>query len=479
MTDWTSLSARASFASHRLIGWIYWDPGAIERYTALGVPDGFGYYVASRGAPLAPAGHQAVAAAFYSIHPGFIELCLATAAQHTTFAAIIEARNAAVGDGLRTYAPEICDGLADLGPRLWDAADALPVSGRVLFAAHRECARPEDPVVSAWLAVNCIREWRGDTHFAVLAANDLSGTQAGVLHNAHLNYPEQWIPRSRGADDDALGTAMADLEAPRPGHRWPGQRRGTGAARRDRDDHGPPVRASLAAARRGGRRSSSWTSSSRSASSCCHASTRPPARTGCPRPGNVGADAALNVGSGARRTAGRQASRARAVDGVTGEPSPRRRHRPSAADGVTGDTVAVVVRRIGQQLGDRQRHEGRQSDEQDTTLPVGSVPPEQHQHRDRHDRARAPRSGAARPTWAPGPGRPPSPQRIHRGPARCPMPERTFTAAADGPVSHAPTNSTTPTAKIVRTACSTKRVSVSNTIAATSGRWTPVGRLVR
>ena len=212
MTDWTVLSARASFASHRLIGWIYWDPGAIERYTALGVPDGFGYYVASRGAPLAPAGHQAVAAAFYSIHPGFIEMCLTVAAEHTSFAEIIDARNDAVGDGLRTHAPELCDGLAELGPALWDAADALPASGRVLFAAHRQCDRPEDPVVSAWLAANCLREWRGDTHFAVLAAADLSGTQAGVLHNAHLNYPEQWIPRSRGADDDALGAALADLE---------------------------------------------------------------------------------------------------------------------------------------------------------------------------------------------------------------------------------------------------------------------------
>lgn len=213
MTDWTDLSARASFASHRLIGWIYWDPGAIERYRSLGVPDGFGYYVASRGAPLAPAGHQAVAAAFYSIHPGFIELCLASAAQHTTFPAIIEQRDLAVGEGLRRFAPEVCDTLAELGPRLWAAADALPVSGRVLFAAHRGCSRPGDPVVSAWLAVNCIREWRGDTHFAVLASHDLSGTQAGILHNAHLNYPEQWIPRSRGADDDALGAAMAELEA--------------------------------------------------------------------------------------------------------------------------------------------------------------------------------------------------------------------------------------------------------------------------
>jgi hypothetical protein len=48
MTDWTELTARASFASHRLIGWIYWDPRAIELYTALGVPNGLGYYAASR-----------------------------------------------------------------------------------------------------------------------------------------------------------------------------------------------------------------------------------------------------------------------------------------------------------------------------------------------------------------------------------------------------------------------------------------------
>jgi hypothetical protein len=95
---------------------------------------------------------------------------------------------------------------------MWTAADELPLSGRVMFAAHRQAPRPDDPVVAAWLAVNCIREWRGDTHFAVLAAHDVSGVQAGILHNAHLNYPEQWIPRSRGADDEALAEALRDLE---------------------------------------------------------------------------------------------------------------------------------------------------------------------------------------------------------------------------------------------------------------------------
>ena len=91
-------------------------------------------------------------------------------------------------------------------------ADDLPESGRVCFAAHRQAPRPEDPVVRAWLAVNCIREWRGDSHFALLLAEDLSRVQVGILHDAHLNYGG-WIPRSRGADDAAIAEAMSDLES--------------------------------------------------------------------------------------------------------------------------------------------------------------------------------------------------------------------------------------------------------------------------
>jgi hypothetical protein len=211
--DWTALSARASFASHRLIGWIYWDPIALENYRGLGLEMGGVTYIASRAAPLAPAGAQVVAATFYSISPEFIAAALQIAEQHTTYDAIIAARNDAVVRGLRAYVPEICDSLAALAPQLWDAADALPVSGRALFAAHRQQDRPSDPLLSAWLAVNCIREWRGDTHFAVLAAEDISATQAGLLHNAYLNYPTDWIPRSRGSDDAALDAAYADLEA--------------------------------------------------------------------------------------------------------------------------------------------------------------------------------------------------------------------------------------------------------------------------
>jgi hypothetical protein len=209
---WIELTGRAAFASHRLIGWIYWDPVAIERYTALG-PEQWSYYVASRGASLAPAGNQAVAAAFYSIHPGFIAMSLDDARAATNFDRVTDARDAGVGAGLRAYTPEICDELAALAPDLWAAADALSISGRVLAGSLRERARPDDQLLSAWLAVNCIREWRGDTHWAIQLVDDMSDTATGILDGAARDYDDDWLPRSRGADDAALAAAFAELEA--------------------------------------------------------------------------------------------------------------------------------------------------------------------------------------------------------------------------------------------------------------------------
>ena len=213
MTNWRELSARASLASHRLIGWIYWDPDAIARYTALGVPNGLGYYIASRAAPLASLGNDAVVAAFYSIRKEFIDLCLDEARKHTTFEDAYRVRNEAVARGLREYAPEIVVPLGELAANLWDAADSLPLARHPLYAVHRSWPRcQDDAALSAWLAVNCIREWRGDTHFELLASNKISGVQAGLLHDAFLGYPGDWIPRSRGADDAQLEQAWAALD---------------------------------------------------------------------------------------------------------------------------------------------------------------------------------------------------------------------------------------------------------------------------
>ncbi len=213
-TDWRDLSRRAALQSHRLIGWIYWDPRAIANYASLGVPDGIGYYIASRGATLGHAGNEVVTAAFDSIHPDFVAFGLDQCRAHTTFEAAAAARDAAVVEGLREYAPEICDELAAMAPSLWSAADALPLAGRALFASARSWPRPDDDeLLSAWLAANCIREWRGDTHWAIQIAEGISGTAAGILDGAWRNYEGDWLARSRGADDAALAAGFDELDA--------------------------------------------------------------------------------------------------------------------------------------------------------------------------------------------------------------------------------------------------------------------------
>ena len=203
---------RAAFASHQLVGWIYWDPRAVQRHADLGVKDGLGHYIANRAAPLAAAGVDVVTAAFGSIDRFLIHFSLDLAANATTWDKVYEARNEVVSTGLRELVPEICDGLAALCNDLWQTVDAMPASGRVLFAAHRAWPRCEhDPLVSAWLAVNALREWRGDTHWGLLSAHAIDGVEAGLLHDAWMGYPKEWIPRSRGANDDQIAAALSAL----------------------------------------------------------------------------------------------------------------------------------------------------------------------------------------------------------------------------------------------------------------------------
>lgn len=212
MTDWLDLTRRAGVASHRLIGWIFWEPRAKENLAALGVPDGLGHYIVNRGAPLAPAGAEALFAAFYTIKREFIHFAINHAAPHIRdWHDVTVARDAAVRAGLEEMTPQVMQPLGELAVDLWSAVDALPASGRVLFAAHKSWPRPVDPVMSAWNALNCIREWRGDTHFGILLNDNIGVVEAGLLHDAWMGYPKEWIPRSRGADDTEISAALENL----------------------------------------------------------------------------------------------------------------------------------------------------------------------------------------------------------------------------------------------------------------------------
>jgi hypothetical protein len=210
--DWIAIARRNARSVQTTIGWIFWDPVAVANLDALGVPDPFGY-IAGRAAPLAPAGPDAVVAAFGSISPIGIRIAFELVEQHTTFDACWHARDDAVTRGLTTYAPDIVEPLRRLGPELWPVVDDLPSVGRVFFAAHRRMPRPADPLLSGWHAVNCLREWRGDTHWALVAGADLTGVEASVIHNAWLGYERDWLARSRGSSPEEIDAAWQALTA--------------------------------------------------------------------------------------------------------------------------------------------------------------------------------------------------------------------------------------------------------------------------
>jgi hypothetical protein len=203
MPDWNAIAKRNSRSVQTTIGWIFWDPGAVRRFEALGLPGPVGY-IASRCSPLAPIGAEAVTAAFGSIRPYAISFTFELVAATTDFDSVWRARNEAIVEGLHEFAPAIVPALEGIGPKLWPIVEQLPTAGRVFFASHLRIDRPTDPLLSGWHAVNCLREWRGDTHWAVVASAGLTGIEASILHNAWLGYEDGWLPTSRGSSPDEI-----------------------------------------------------------------------------------------------------------------------------------------------------------------------------------------------------------------------------------------------------------------------------------
>ncbi len=195
-----------------LIGRIFWDPGAARRYEALGVPGRIGYM--TRAAPLAALGEAAVTAAFSTIHPNIVRASFAAINKSTTFEAMWAARDEAIVEGLRSYlTPEQCDALAAQEEPLWRAVEACPLPGRTFFGALRALERPSDPLLSAWHGANGVREWRADTHMAILVHEDLDAVEASILHSAWMGYPQEWVPGSRGWNEESQAAGFASLEA--------------------------------------------------------------------------------------------------------------------------------------------------------------------------------------------------------------------------------------------------------------------------
>jgi hypothetical protein len=235
MTDWLDITRRNARSVQTTIGWIFWDPGAVRRYHSAGLPEGLAGplgYMAARCAPLAGAGPEAVIAAFGSISPAAIRGVFGLLETSDRFLQMWELRDEAVVAGLRDHAPAIVEPLQQFGPELWDVVDRLPLVGRTFFGAHLAMPRSQDPLLSGWHAVNCLREWRGDTHWALVVAAGLTHAEASILHNAWLGYEPDWLPLSRGTSPEDLAAGWAALD--RNGYATDGKVNADGIALRQR-----------------------------------------------------------------------------------------------------------------------------------------------------------------------------------------------------------------------------------------------------
>lgn len=208
--EWCELTRRNARSVQTTIGWIFWDPGAVARFEALGLPGPLGY-IAARIAPFGRAGYEAVVAALGSISPLGIRFVI-DSVDPGDYPNWWNARNDAVREGLAAYAPAAAEALADFRDDLWNVVDELSFVGRPFSASHLEMERVDDPVLSGWHAVNILREWRGDTHWGIIAQLNLTGAEASTLHNEWLDYDGDWLSRSRGLSDAAIEDAWRGLE---------------------------------------------------------------------------------------------------------------------------------------------------------------------------------------------------------------------------------------------------------------------------
>ena len=152
MTDWIDLTRRAGFVSHRLIGWIYWDPVAIENYAALG-PDGSPTTSPPAARPSPMPATTASSPRSTRSSPPSSRSASTSAASARRSTRPRQARDAGVVAGLREYVPEICDELASMAEPLWAAAERI--AGRRPGAVRARAATGPAPTIRC-----CRRGWR-------------------------------------------------------------------------------------------------------------------------------------------------------------------------------------------------------------------------------------------------------------------------------------------------------------------------------
>ena len=187
---------------------VYFAPDIRERFEAIGLKGWWMAYFASRSAALGTPGPELVTALFYGFAPRLVAKALPDAWALASRDNILDTRLQLARDALT---PAVADlDVEPLTAALEAIVDGLDFAGRPLAAAHASVSRPEDALGRLWWAASVLREYRGDSHVALLTTNDLDGAEANALAVADGRAPERQR-EARGWTEDEWEAAFARL----------------------------------------------------------------------------------------------------------------------------------------------------------------------------------------------------------------------------------------------------------------------------
>ncbi|MEU3739987.1 hypothetical protein AB0E78_23310 [Streptomyces sp. NPDC032198] len=202
--------SRAISAAHLFI---YLVPETAEEAAELGVTDRGPAYLAFRSAAMGVVPWQVTLAAFYNFSPRAVRAMAGVwdAAPPERWQA---ARFLAAGRAMRRVDIHLTDDhLAEARSLIDPVVAGVDYAGKVLAAANASVVLPPDPLVALWQQITVAREWRGDAHLVVLAANGLGPCDCLVLHTATGRLPTALARATRRWDDEEWSAAAARLVA--------------------------------------------------------------------------------------------------------------------------------------------------------------------------------------------------------------------------------------------------------------------------
>lgn len=196
---------------------VYFAPEALNRYEALGLSYGPGYF-ASRGACMGQVPGQVIASAFGVFYPPMVVSMVDEAWAACSAADVLAAREAGAVEALERLLGGGAGGGAGGGvARATELLRRMAAAGEVaahpLFAGLVSLGWPGSELGDLWRAADLVREHRGDAHTAAWVLHGLSALEVMLLSEAWWGLPLNSALRTRGWPKEEVFATIDSLRS--------------------------------------------------------------------------------------------------------------------------------------------------------------------------------------------------------------------------------------------------------------------------